>query len=156
MLLYEQGWQYGKRAADIIEKVPRLRAMHPIKALQAIDTAIQGGIQRAPAIGAGIGAGLGLLEEKVKHPRRKVSAKDFALAGLEGGVKGGLIGVGVRKFGPHVPGPEHLHKIRTEYLDRLVGGNTTRVERFFDRSAKPIMRPLREHMPPLPRPSGPG
>ena len=144
MLLYEQGWNYGRRVAETIEKVPGLRAMHPVSAARTLDTGVQAGMRHAPAIGAAGGAGVGMLEEKARHPRRDVTPKEFALAALEGGAKGALVGAGVRKFGPSLPGPKQLHKVRTEYLDQLVGGKRTRLERIFDRSAKQIARPAKE------------
>jgi len=141
MSTYQTGWNIGNAVAHKLEFLPGMQAREPLKVLQALDTAIQTTLKSAPVAGGLLGAGAGLAGEKALHPRRKLRGREVAKSMLTGAATGGLLGMGVSHFGPGLPGPKHLHEIRTKYIDDIVKGTNSKIEKMFDRAAKPIRFP---------------
>jgi hypothetical protein len=141
MSLYETGWGMGNTVAKKIESLPGGKAVKPLEALHAADVAAQFGFKHAPIAGAVVGGLGGVSRERIRQKRKRSegTTKDFALAALEGAAKGGLVGGAVRVFGPRLPGPSQLHKLRTEHLDRVLSGQgLSRIEKVLDWGARPL------------------
>jgi len=137
MLMYEQGWEYGRRVAKTIEKVPGLRAKSPLHAARMLDTAAQAAIEAGPVTGTVGGAGLSLAVEKAHHPRRDLTRGEIARSLIGGAALGGATGIGIHKIGPKLPLVKQLHALRTGYIDKLLG-HPGKIEHLVSSSAKTV------------------
>jgi hypothetical protein len=130
MYLYNTGWKYGKRVADTMNKVPGAKATSPFKVLKGADVGVSAAMKAAPIGGALTGGAYGYTTGKTK--REPLPIKSI----LAGAATGGLLGKGVKHYGPHAPGPKQLKWVRKNVVDPVLNKSQTRTSRLLDAAAK--------------------
>jgi len=130
MYLYNTGHKYGTRVAETMQKVPGMQATHPLKALRAADTGVSAALKAGPVAGAVVGGGYGHLTGRTKRERLPIKSI------LAGALTGGLMGKGLKHYGPHAPGPKQLKWVRSNVVDPVLNKSQDPFARMLDRLAK--------------------
>lgn len=130
--MYETGYGYGRKVHETMKKIPLADAATPFKTIQRADTAASATLKTAPYSGILAGTGYGYATGKSKD--NPIPLKSMAA----GALTGGLIGKGVKGYGPHAPVLKQLKYIRENIADPVLRNSQTRIGRTLDRLASPL------------------